>query len=309
MLRQRLQVLLWSFFVFQGTLYAQYTDIINSNRPGASHGAYSVGKNVLQLEFGVGFNQYKHRRFNDSEVTNFEMGLDLRYGLLWEQLEISWESGYIIDQFTNRVSAVTQFVDRNGFTKNRLGAKYLFFDPYKNRGDEKPNLYSWKANNTQFRWKDLIPAMSVFVGANIVPGDNPYPYGYPFSEIEVIGFEDATSEPTLSPKVMLLTQSHFAGTWVLVTNIYCDRITTDFPEFGYIISITHAFNARWSAYLENQGTDSDVYSDLLFRGGAAYLLSEKFQLDVNLGFSTKDSPSRFLGNLGVSYRFDWHKDE
>ena len=31
---------------------SQYTDQINSNRPGASVGAFSVGKNVIQSELG-----------------------------------------------------------------------------------------------------------------------------------------------------------------------------------------------------------------------------------------------------------------
>ena len=33
-------------------LFAQYTDVINSNRPGASQSAFSVGTNVLQFEIG-----------------------------------------------------------------------------------------------------------------------------------------------------------------------------------------------------------------------------------------------------------------
>ena len=53
----------------------------------------------------------------------------------------------------------------SNFTTNTIGAKYLFFDPYRKRQIEKPNLYSWKANNG-FKWKDLIPAISVYAGAN-----------------------------------------------------------------------------------------------------------------------------------------------
>ena len=32
--------------------YSQYTDIINSNRPGQSKSAFAVGQNVAQLESG-----------------------------------------------------------------------------------------------------------------------------------------------------------------------------------------------------------------------------------------------------------------
>ena len=43
-------------FIFSSSiLIAQYTDQINSNRPGASIGAFSVGKNVYQSEIGFAY--------------------------------------------------------------------------------------------------------------------------------------------------------------------------------------------------------------------------------------------------------------
>ena len=45
---------LFSFFVLLAiTAHAQYTDIINSNKPGRSMGAYSVGQKVAQAEADV----------------------------------------------------------------------------------------------------------------------------------------------------------------------------------------------------------------------------------------------------------------
>jgi len=38
------------FILFSQTLLAQYTNIINSNRPGFSESPYSVGTRVYQLE-------------------------------------------------------------------------------------------------------------------------------------------------------------------------------------------------------------------------------------------------------------------
>ena len=41
-------------FLMTSTLqYGQYTDIINSNRPGKSMSAFSVGKTVIQAEGGL----------------------------------------------------------------------------------------------------------------------------------------------------------------------------------------------------------------------------------------------------------------
>ena len=41
-------------------LFAQYTDVINSNRPGVSRSAFSVGTNVIQLEAGPYIIKEKH---------------------------------------------------------------------------------------------------------------------------------------------------------------------------------------------------------------------------------------------------------
>ena len=59
------------------------------------------------------------------------------------------------------------------FSRNRLGLKYLIYDPYKNPERNKPNLLSWRANH-KFQWRNLIPAVSVYAGATFVLGDNPF---------------------------------------------------------------------------------------------------------------------------------------
>ena len=46
------------FFVLLPTLLsAQYTDVINSNRPGRAVSAYAVGKGVAQAEVGLFYEQ------------------------------------------------------------------------------------------------------------------------------------------------------------------------------------------------------------------------------------------------------------
>jgi len=109
---------------------------------------------------------------------------------------------------------------------------------------------------------------------------------------------------------VLSTQNNFIGGFVFVTNIIVDRVTTDFPTYGYIVTLTHATNRWFSVFLENQGLKSDFYSDQLLRGGAATLINENFQVDLSLTYSFKDTPSRFYGRAGIAYRFDMHnKDE
>jgi hypothetical protein len=37
-----------------------------------------------------------------------------------------------------------------------------------------------------------------------------------------------------------------------VTNIIADYVGTDFPSYGYVLTLTRGFN-EWSGFVENQG--------------------------------------------------------
>ena len=272
--------------------FAQYTDVINSNRPGMSRSAFSVGTNVLQFELGGNYIQEKHNLFNN-EVTGFGADFAIRYGLFFEQLELNIEGNYQNDTFTDMRSVITSETKRSNFKYAAIGAKYLIYDPYKNAEEEKPNLYSWKANR-RFRWKSLIPAVSLYVGANYDAKDNVY------LTPGVEGF---------SPRAMFATQHNFSGGWVFVMNFMKDRIGTEQSDFTYILTLTHALSEKWVVFGETQGIKSDIYADNLIRLGGAYLWQKNFQLDTALTFNAKDTPAVFNLTLGASYRLDFHKDK
>ena len=277
--------------LFSTNSYAQYTEVINSNRPGVSRSAFSVGNNVVQFEAGPYIINEKHTPLN-YKVSGFGFDYAIRYGFLFEPLEVSFEGTYQNDTFTDNRSAITQKNKRSNFKYNTIGFKYLVFDPYKN-AEDKPNLKSWKANR-QFKWKSLIPAVAVYVGANFDTKDNPYT-GF--------GIEG------ISPKVMVATQNNFAGGWVLVINFIADRAVTDFPEYQYLVTFTKSINEKFVVFGETQGIKSDFYADNLFRFGGAYLFGKDFQLDTALTFNAKDTPSVFGVNFGASYRLDFHVDK
>ncbi len=271
---------------------SQYTDVINSNRPGKSVSAFSVGKNVVQGELGIFMDRQNHDRLK-TESNHLGTDFVIRYGFLFEQLEFFIEGTYLSDKTTYTSVTPNVEIKRSNFTRTIVGAKYLIYDPFKNEENNKPNLYSWKANHG-FKWKNLIPAVSIYAGANLTVGENDF---YP-------------NEPVASPKVMIATQSHLAPKWVLVGNIAYDRFTTDYPELSYILTLTHALkNPKWTVFLENQGIKSDRYADALLTGGAAYLFSKKFQVDASIGGNFKNTPTRLFASIGVSYRLDFHKDE
>jgi len=270
---------------------AQYTETINSNRPGFSQGAFSVGKKVLQFEAGFGYGTEDHSLKN-TETNAFIIDYNVRYGVWKEELEISLTGGFRSNSVTDNSAASPYNYKESNFTSNTIGAKYLFYDPYRKKQLEKPNLYSWKANNS-FHWKDLVPAISIYAGANFDFADNPFTPG---------------NESSISPTLALSTQNNW-GTWVFVTNIIAERITEDMPSYSYILTLTHTFNAKMSAFLENQGISSDFYADQIFRGGAAYLINQDFQIDASILMNFKDTPSRFMGRIGISYRFDMHGND
>lgn len=115
-------------------------------------------------------------------------------------------------------------------------------------------------------------------------------------------------EPIASGRATLATQSHLFGTWVFVTNFTYNRMFTENPETNYILTLTHTLNPLWSVYLETQGISSNVYVDQIFRLGAAYLFTDDIQIEATLGANSKETPSLFFVNAGVSYRLDFHKD-
>ncbi|MEL0456444.1 transporter [Flavobacteriaceae bacterium SZ-1-7] len=282
--------ILLSFASLKG--FSQYTDVINSNRPGASRSAFSVGKNVAQFEVGPYIVKEERTPIPTYEVSGFGIDFAARYGLFFEELELNIEGTYQNDtkSFTSNLNAEQ---DRANFKFASIGAKYLIYDPYKNAEEDKPNLYSWKANR-QFKWKSLIPAVSIYAGANYDSKNNPY------TAAGIEGF---------SPKVMIATQNNFSGGWVFIMNFIKDRIGTDQSDFQYILTLTHSFSPKWVLFGETQGIKSDFYADNLFRFGGAYLVGDDFQLDTALTFNTKDTPSVLSVNLGASYRLDFHKDK
>ena len=265
--------------------FAQFTDDINSNRPGRSMMAFSVGKSVFQTETGLHYVNEDHNTL-DYKASGFMAEFDIRWGLFFEQLELIAEFQYQNDNYTS------DLLDKNrsALKKTLFGAKYLIYDPFKNY-EEKPNLYSWKANH-RFKWRQLIPAVAVYGGANLNFSDNQFNF-------VPVGIE----EPKVSPKAMIIAQNHFGSRWVLVTNVAYNKIGSEFASIDYILTLTRGFNSKWSGFIENQGYMGDYYSDGLFRMGAAYLFNKDMQIDASIGKNIKNTPSLFTGGIGFSWRF------
>lgn len=263
--------------------YGQYTDEINSNRPGKSMSAFAVGKSIIQVESGI-YGIKENHSLLQYDANGFGVDLTLRYGAILEQLEFIGELQYQNETFL----AQSISTNKSALKQTVFGAKYLIYDPFKNY-DKKVNIYSWKANHS-FNWHQLVPAVSIFAGASFIFSENPYSF---------------SPEASISPKIMLITQNHFGdGRWVFVTNVIADYLTTDYPSYGYVLTLTRGFNKQWSGFIENQGYKSDFYSDAIVRGGAAYLLGKNIQIDASISSSLKTTPSILYGGVGFSWRYD-----
>jgi len=276
-------LVLAAFLMFPLIHYGQHTDQINSNRPGETMSAFAVGKSVIQVESGIYGIQENHSILN-YDANGFGIDMTLRWGLFMEKLELIADLQYQYEYLNPAIA----YPEKSAMKQTILGAKYLIYDPFKNY-EKNINVYSWKANHS-FNWHQFIPAVSVFAGANITLKDNPYYF---------------SPEAAISPKIALITQNHFGdGTWVFVTNIIADYIGTDYPSYGYGITLTKGFNRKWSGFIENQGYMSDFYSDAIVRGGAAYLIHDDLQIDASISTSLKDTPSILYGGIGFSWRYD-----
>ena len=270
----------------------QYTETINNNRPGGSQGAFSVGTNVLQFETGFGIGQEDHVLLK-TQTDAFSLDYSARFGFWKEELEVILTGEFQSNTITDTRSGATNVYDQRNFRSNTLGIKYLVYDPYIKRDLNGPNLLSWKANN-RFSWDELIPAISIYAGANFDSANNAFTPEDPF---------------TISPKVSIQTQNNFKSGFVLVTNIIADRFTTQTPTYGYIVTLTYCISDWFSLFAEKQGFDSDFYADNIVRFGAAALITKDWQVDASLLYSLKDTPSRTYGRIGVSYRFDFHDSD
>lgn len=261
--------------------YSQFTDVINSNRPGKSMAAFSVGQSVFQVEAGL-FAIDEDYKAKDQKGFGLGSEMSLRYGAFLEQLEFNLDLQY---QYSNYEMSDLEY-KVSGLRQMTIGAKYLVYDPYKNF-ERKPNLYSWKANH-KFIWRQLIPAIGIYAGANL----NLFNDGFAYE-----------GESKISPKVVAITQNQF-GKHVLVMNFIGDKLGSDYMMFGGIITLTRGFNEQWSGFIEAQGYKSDYRNDIAFRLGAAYLIKENLQIDASIGANIKDNPSYLMAGLGVSWRFD-----
>src|SRR5690606_6670124 len=123
--------------------FAQYTEVINSNRPGVSRSAFSVGTNVAQLEVGPYILNEEHTPLK-YEVSGFGVDFSARYGLLFEELELNVEGTFQSDKFTDNRSGISATDNRANFKTLPLVPNTYYTIPIKMQRKTSPTSIAGK---------------------------------------------------------------------------------------------------------------------------------------------------------------------
>ena len=281
----RLPLFIISFFIGSVMVFAQYTEVINSNKPGFSESPYSVGKGVYQFESNIFLR-------NTSISTTFSkpqsLGIDMlfRTSFFLDKLELNAQLTYQKDKIAFK-NIFTSHYFTSGLSRMTIGAKYLVYQQtYKDKSKE---IRSWKRKNA-FDITRLIPSVAVYLGMN------------------TDFVNDIHKTGSITPKVGVLLQQNLTQDFNVITNFYYDNIGTDFAQYSYIITLTQSFSNRWSAFFENQMVIQKYQNNINLGAGLAYLYNRNLQFNTSARLIFEGKTQGYYAGLGVSYRIDKHQD-
>ncbi len=291
---------LFLFLIGVQMSFAQYTEVINSKRPGFSDSPYSVGTKVYQVEAGLFYKNVGNYLFynydvspavrNEYSSTAYGTDINFRTGQFFEKLEFNLDMA-IANETRNYTEPMVYEDSGFGFSKLTIGAKYLVYKP--EYTDKSKEIRSWKARHS-FDKKRLIPAVGVYAGLN------------------TNFLTDLHKNPDgISPRFALFTQNDFSNRLVLITNFIMDKLFTDYAENSYIITVTYSLTDKWSIFGENQGFfRKKIPNDFQFGAGGAYLINRNMQADFSarMVYDERNDSSYIIGG-GISWRLDRHKDK
>jgi len=274
-------------FLFSLSSFSQYTEVINSKRPGFAESPFAVGSKVYQIEGGLFYQKNDNPNFF-TKKKSLGMDLFLRTGFISEKLEINANFKLQKDGVLNNVVTGSTY-NIGGISQFTVGAKYLFYMPkYK---DPSKEVRSWKAKMA-FDWKRLIPSVGFYAGLNTNLLSSDY------------------KGPSLSPKAVILLQNDFSPDLILVTNFVGDHlIKKENRTLGYITTLTYSISPNLSMFGEHQGMFTRYTKYYDFGGGLAYLFNKDLQLGLNVRTDSQFDYLNIYGGLGLSYRIDRHKDK
>lgn len=266
---------------------AQYTEIINSKRPGFSESPYGVGTKVFQVETGFFYkdNQIGTQTFDADN--SLGSNIFLRYGQFLEKLEFNLDFSFQKDKrvFHNIINSFTE--DVVGISKLTFGVKYLVYN--QKYADKSKEIRSWK-KRTAFDLRRLIPSVGIYAGVN------------------TNFISERFKEEKLTPKVAILLQNDITNRFIILSNFVVDKIGLDNSEYGYILTTTYALSEKWSIFGEHQGVFKKLTTnEFQYGAGTAFLYSKKLQFDISARANYVGDDTDIYVGLGGSWRLDRHQ--
>ena len=119
------------FFFTAFWVTAQYTETINSNRPGTSHGAFAIGWNVLQVETGVSSYSMEHKNLNNSKVDGLNQIPFLSNLLMekWYPVKKVWDKLPWNREYPSCEISVIYIDDELRIMKDLYGSVFIYIRP------------------------------------------------------------------------------------------------------------------------------------------------------------------------------------
>ena len=257
----RLLIFTVFFFVNYISFFAQYTEVINSNKPGFSESPYSVGSGVYQIESNIFL---RKTSIEPTFSIPQSLGLDLvfRTSFFLEKLELNARLTYQQDKVAFK-NIFSSHYFTSGFSDMIIGAKYLVYQKeYENKSKE---IYSWQKRNG-FDKRRLIPSVALYLGINT-------------------GFlHDLHKTGSITPKIGVLLQQNLTKYFNVITNIFYDNIGSDFSELSFIVTATNNLSNQWSIFFENQTVFEKYQQNTNLGIGLAFLYNKNLQFNTSSKF-------------------------
>jgi len=278
--------------------FAQYTELINSKRPGFSDSPYSVGTGVYQIEAGLFYKKIGNYLYWDQKnqqnirykANSIGTDITLRTSQFFERLELDLDLAFVSENRDYLQPTVHQ-ESVLGLSKLTFGAKYMVYSP--TYTDKTKEIRSWKKRHS-FDWKRLLPAVAVYAGLN------------------TNFLSDLHKNPDgMSPRIAIFTQNDLSNKFIILTNFIADKLFTDEAENSFILTATYSLTEKIAIFGEGQGfLRKNVPNDIQYGVGGAYLLNKNLQVDASLRFINDERGDHtFLAGAGLSWRLDRHKDK
>ena len=273
----------------------QYTEVINSNRPGFNDSPYAVGVGVYQLEITSDI-RYQEEVSNFTDFSAWTNQIDFHTGIISEYLEFHLK---LADE-QNWMLEPSLFGDsqlKANLFYSSVGLKFLVFQrQYK---DPDLEIRSWKKKHA-FDTRRLVPSIALEVGYNI-PLFQKEPEGFLNAELENPNIHLLTKS---NPYIKVLTQQNLSNRWTVLANFSYENLNVGVVSLGshFILSSSSA------VFIDYRGQINFPYNKHLWQTGFAKLLGENTQLNLGLGSNFNWDNKLLFANIGLSWRIDKHKD-